>query len=211
MATKTKEKAKVQESPVGIPKDTNVKPVVATNVISAREAELDDRLAKLDAMETLLQEKLDKLEAIESIEAATPTKAEPEALYNPETPLPEEVQLWRFATGKPFTRVVKPSMIIADQVVQGQAIRTSTIPALRIEFNKDTLTYQTTDPVEAAEIMKDKMFRSKRSPAGKYWLVEGFPRSIGIPMADDPIHGPQPMTDNRSRVISGARGTSRRV
>jgi len=209
MATKTK------KSKLETPKATDVleapsaAPLAPPVDLSAKEAELDAKMARLDAMEKALEEKLEILEA-QALVGPAP-QDEPEELYDPETPLPEEMKLWRFATNRPFTRVVKPSMIIADQVVQGQAIRTSTIPALRIEFNKETLTYQTSNPEEAAEIMKDSMFRSKRRPAGRYWLVEGFPKAIGTPMTDDPIHGPQPMVSNPSRVVSGARGTSRRV
>lgn len=121
-------------------------------------------------------------------------------------------KLWRFATRYGFTRTITPSTVIADRVIQGQVIRTSVIPALRIEFNKTTKTYQTTDAEEAALILADKACRGTNNPKALFWLVEGYPKTIGPQKANEPISGPEPkVSDGPTIAVGGTRGTGSRI
>ena len=121
-------------------------------------------------------------------------------------------QVWKFATRFGFTRTIRPSTVIADQVVQGQAIRVRSVPALKIEFNRVTKQYLTRDPEVAKSVMADDLFRRKDNPKGQFWLVDGYPKTYGPDVSSEPELGPEPVRsakDGPPIAKSGVRSTGR--
>lgn len=107
-------------------------------------------------------------------------------------------QIWKYAARYGFTRTIRGSVTIATQVVQGQAIRTRTMPPVTIQFNKHTKQFSTRDPEVADLIQEDELFRRKDNPKGQYWLVEGYPKTTGPDVSSEPEVGPEPKVDGQS-------------
>ncbi len=111
-------------------------------------------------------------------------------------------KLWKFASHHGWTLVLESSKNIAAQVVKGQVIEVTHVPAIKIEFRQQTREYTTTD-ANIAEKLLAHSWCGKR-----FWAVKGFcPKLIEGGAKEVSKFGPEAIRKEPIRVITTAKST----